>query len=82
MLAHSFSRSGEIFHERYHKLRDIPEERIIGFDILVKALHDEAGECGLLLCEIDDLLPQLDVGTYSNDDIFDEIVAVPEPFIF
>ena len=81
MLTHALSWFGEVFHEGYHQLGDVSEERVIGLNVLVKALHHEGGEGGLLFCEVDDLLAQLDVGTNGDDDVFDEIVAVAEALI-
>lgn len=82
MLANNCFWLGEVLHKGDHEFGDISQEGIVGFDILIEALHYKAGQCGLLLCLVDYLLSELDIRTDSYYHVFDEVVAIPESFIF
>ena len=71
----------ELAHEEVGQSGDVFEVRIVGFDIFVEVLDNEVDEAGPVFSKIYNLLADVNAGTDADDDIFDEIVAVPEALI-
>lgn len=60
---------------------DVFEIRIVGLDIFVEVLNDEADEARPVLRKVDDLLAKVNASTDPDDDVFNEVVAVAKALV-